>query len=206
MKTLIIDNKDSFTFNIFQMISSISKCEPIVLDNAVPWREIKKIKLDNIVVSPGPGNPAIALDVGSSIDAIRYAACPVLGVCLGHQCMAAVYGGDVGKSPEAFHGRISTVRHAQDPLFENIPNSFEATRYHSLITLSPLPECLEEIAWTEGDLIMAIRHKSKPQWGVQFHPESICSQYGKEIFQNFLRFSYVSNTYPVYEERHFQVN
>jgi anthranilate synthase component 2 len=183
---IIVDNLDSFTFNIAQMVAKANGVEPIVLSNRVPWREIKKIPHDRLIISPGPGSPTNALDVGASMDVIRHAACPVLGVCLGHQCMVTLYGGTVDRAPEPFHGRISRIRHDNQVLFTGIPNEFDVTRYHSLIAYEPLPPCLEVIATSRDGLVMAVHHRTRPQWGVQFHPESICSDYGLKLFSNFL--------------------
>jgi para-aminobenzoate synthetase len=183
--TLIIDNKDSFTFNIFQMVAEVNGVEPIVITNEVPWRELAKINADNIIISPGPGHPANAKDFGACRDAILFSQKPLLGVCLGHQGLAIAYGGTVAKAPTPMHGRISAIEQSGDRIFAGIPSKFNVVRYHSLLALKPLPDCLQEIARTDDGLTMAIRHKHKPQWGVQFHPESICSEYGLKIFQNF---------------------
>ncbi len=183
---LLIDNFDSFTFNIAQMVAEVNGREPVVLDNTVPWREMRKIPHDRIILSPGPGNPQTALDVGSSMDAIAQSEVPVLGVCLGHQCLTVHHGGKVIRAPEPMHGRVRRLRHFGDPLFRDLPECFEVTRYHSLMSQKPLPEALEVLAETDDGIVMALRHRHLPHWGVQFHPESICSQYGREIFANFL--------------------
>lgn len=183
---LLIDNFDSFTFNIAQMVTEVNGREPLVLDNTVPWREIRKIPHDRIILSPGPGNPQTARDVGSTMDAIAHATVPILGVCLGHQCLTVQHGGKVVRAPEPMHGRIRRIRQFGDPLFRDLPATFEVTRYHSLISQKPLPEDLKILAETEDGIVMSLRHRIKPHWGVQFHPESICSQFGREIFANFL--------------------
>lgn len=183
---ILIDNFDSFTFNIAQMVAEVNGRDPLVLENTVPWREIRKIPHDRIILSPGPGNPQTARDVGSTMDAIAGANVPVLGVCLGHQCLTLHHGGEVVRAPEPMHGRIRSIQHYDDPLFQGLPQKFNVTRYHSLISQEPLPECLKVLAQTEDGLIMALRHRIKPHWGVQFHPESICSEFGAEIFANFI--------------------
>lgn len=183
---VLIDNFDSFTFNIAQMVAEVNGREPIVLDNTIPWREIRKIPHERIILSPGPGNPQTARDVGSTMDALEGATVPVLGVCLGHQCITLHHGGEVITAPEPLHGRIRRIRQFGDPLFRDLPECFDVTRYHSLISREPLPDCLKVLAETKDGLIMALRHRTKPHWGVQFHPESICSQFGREIFANFL--------------------
>ena len=183
---LIIDNFDSFTFNIAQMIGEVNGQEAIVLPNTVSWREIHKIPHDRIILSPGPGTPYQRRDVGSSMDILSYAEVPVLGVCLGHQCLTLHHGGRVIAAPEPMHGRIRRVHHYGTPLFRGIPETFDVTRYHSLVADSALPNELELIAETEDGIVMALRHRTLPHWGVQFHPESICSEYGREIFSNFL--------------------
>ncbi len=185
-KIILIDNFDSFTFNIAQMVGEVNGRDPLVLDNTVPWREIRKIPHDRIILSPGPGHPAIARDVGSTMEAIAGATVPVLGVCLGHQCLSLHWGGQVVRAPEPMHGRTRRIRHFGDPLFRGLPETFEVTRYHSLISQTPLPQDLQILAETEDGLVMALRHRTRPHWGVQFHPESICSQFGRELFANFL--------------------
>jgi anthranilate synthase/aminodeoxychorismate synthase-like glutamine amidotransferase len=185
-RTIIVDNYDSFTFNVAQMVAEAAGEEPVVLPNSVPWREIRKIPHRRIIISPGPGAPQRAADVGCSMDVLRHADCPVLGICLGHQCLVAHFGGDVGRAPEPFHGRISRIHCRPDPLFAGLPVAFEVTRYHSLIARPPLPECLESIAETRDGLIMAVRHRERPLWGVQFHPESICSEHGAALLANFV--------------------
>jgi len=186
-KTIIlIDNFDSFTFNIAQMIGAINKQFPIVIPNSVHWRELCKIPHDRIIISPGPGTPHIAADVGCSMDAITHAKVPILGVCLGHQCIALHNGAQVNRGQTPLHGRIRETVHDGDPLFQGIPTRFDVVRYHSLIVAPDLPQSLKAIAWDKDKNVMALRHKTRPHWGVQFHPESICSEYGEEIFANFL--------------------
>ncbi|MBH5399017.1 aminodeoxychorismate/anthranilate synthase component II [Bradyrhizobium sp. CNPSo 4010] len=183
---ILIDNFDSFTFNIAQMVGEVNGREVIVLDNTVPWSEIRKIPHDRIILSPGPGSPQNSEDVGSTMDVLAGSAVPVLGVCLGHQCIAYFHGASVARAPEPLHGRIRSITTSGTGLFEGLPRSFNVTRYHSLAVTSDLPECLECTAMCEDGVIMGLRHRQAPHYGVQFHPESICSQYGRELFANFL--------------------
>ena len=186
MKTLLIDNYDSFTYNLFQLLAEANGDEPIVVRNdEAEWSELERLEFDNIVVSPGPGSPDHEGDFGVCAEAIRDARVPVLGVCLGHQGMTWVHGGKVLPAPEVMHGRISAVLHDGSPLFAGIPREFQAVRYHSLCVEQPLPDELEAIARTSDGVVMAIAHRSRPQWGVQFHPESICTEYGRRLLANF---------------------
>lgn len=168
------------------MVAEVNGLEPLVLQNTVPWSEIRKIPHDRIILSPGPGKPQTARDIGSTMDAIAGAAVPVLGVCLGHQCLTLHHGGDVIRANEPMHGRIRRIHQYGDPLFRGLPEKFNVTRYHSLVSQAPLPDDLKMLAQTEDGLIMALRHCTKPHWGVQFHPESVCSEFGHEIFSNFI--------------------
>lgn len=183
---ILIDNFDSFTFNIAQMIGEVNGRDPIVLDNTVPWREIRKIPHDRIILSPGPRNPHTPKDVGATMDVLAGSAVPVLGVCLGHQSIAHFHGASVSRAPEPLHGRIRTITTSGTDLFLGLPRSFDVTRYHSLAVTGELPECLKCTAMSEDGVIMGLRHRHLPHYGIQFHPESICSQYGREMFANFL--------------------
>jgi para-aminobenzoate synthetase len=186
LKTLLIDNYDSFTYNLFQLLAEANGDEPIVVHNdAASWAELEKLEFDNIVVSPGPGSPDHEGDFGVCAEAIRQAKVPLLGVCLGHQGLTWVHGGKVRPAPEVMHGRISAVLHDDSPLFAGIPREFQAVRYHSLCVEQPLPEELESIARTSDGVVMAVAHRTRPQWGVQFHPESICTDYGRQLLANF---------------------
>lgn len=186
MNTIIVDNYDSFTFNLFQLIAEVNGREPIVVRNdQVTWSEIQAIGADNIVLSPGPGRPDLAADFGVCRDVLTMADVPVLGVCLGHQGLGHAFGGAIVHAPEVMHGRLSTVLHDGSALFTGIPQGLSVVRYHSLIVAEPLPACLERIAWTPDGLVMAMRHRDRPLWGVQFHPESICSEYGRRLIENF---------------------
>jgi para-aminobenzoate synthetase len=186
MKTLIIDNYDSFTYNLADLIADINQSAPrVVMNDAATWDEIAKEPFDNIVISPGPGRPDRASDFGLSRDALLKANVPVLGVCLGFQGLAMASGGRLAYAPSLVHGEASMVRHNDNPLFAGVPSPFAAGRYHSFMIERPLPPHLEEIAWTEDGLLMAIARRDKPQWGVQFHPESILTEHGRRLLENF---------------------
>ena len=186
MKTLLIDNYDSFTYNLFQLLAEANGDEPIVVRNDEgDWSQLAQLEFDNIVVSPGPGSPDHEGDFGVCAEAIRQARVPLLGVCLGHQGLTWVHGGKVLPAPEVMHGRISAVLHEDSPLFAGIPREFQAVRYHSLCVEQPLPAELEPIARTSDGVVMAVAHRTRPQWGVQFHPESICTEYGRQLLANF---------------------
>jgi para-aminobenzoate synthetase len=186
VRTLIIDNYDSYTFNLYQMIAQVNGELPLVIrNNQLHREEINQLKFDNIVISPGPGRPEKPQDFGICREVIENAAVPLLGVCLGHQGLAHVYGGQVIHAPEVRHGRLSKIYHNNCELFQGIPQGFAVVRYHSLIVAQDLPNCLETVAWTDEGLIMALRHRDLPLWGVQFHPESICTEYGNKLLENF---------------------
>ena len=185
MKTLLIDNYDSFTFNLFQLIAEVNCVPPIVVRNdAASWSEIKQLDFDNIVISPGPGRPENDADFGICKQAILEAEVPVMGVCLGHQGICNLFGGEVDYANQVMHGRPSEIYHTGEDIFHDIPIPFSAIRYHSLY-VKTLSDEMEKMAWTEDGRIMAARHKIKPIWSVQFHPESIKSEYGHQIFENF---------------------
>jgi para-aminobenzoate synthetase len=184
MRTLLIDNYDSFTYNLYQSLAEVSGQPPVVLHNDSDWAQVRLQDFDAIVISPGPGRPSRPKDFGISADAIRQSRLPVLGVCLGHQGIAQLLGGEIGYAPEPMHGRVSLVHHTGMDVFAGLPSPFSAVRYHSLAVLS-LPAELEEIAWTEDGVVMGLRHRRRPLWGVQFHPESIKTSYGRELLANF---------------------
>ena len=193
MRILIIDNFDSFTWNLVSYARDVSGTTPTVIRNNEPgWDTRRVAAFDAVIISPGPGHPADPRDTGICLDVIRDADVPVLGVCLGHQAIAHVHGGAVHPSPEPVHGRTSAIRHDGDALFHGLPERFDVVRYHSLI-VDELPGTIEATAWTDDGLIMALRHRDRPQWGVQFHPESIGGRYGREIIANFLRLARAHN-------------
>lgn len=186
MRTLIIDNYDSFTFNLYQFIAEVTDELPIVVRNdSITWSEISQLDFDNIVISPGPGRVEVPRDFGVCATAILESTVPVLGVCLGHQGISHFFGGTVDYAAEVMHGRLSDVNHTGQDIFRDIPSPFSVVRYHSL-TVAELPEELEGIAWTADGILMGVRHRRKPIWGVQFHPESILTEHGLQLIRNFM--------------------
>jgi len=183
---LVIDNYDSFTYNLVQLLGELGE-ELIVLRNdEITLTEVEKLSPAHIVISPGPGDPSRA---GMSNELIRHfcSRIPILGVCLGHQCLAYSFGGRVTRARRLMHGKTSLIYHDGRTIFVGFPNPFEATRYHSLIVEEPLPAELEVSAWTDEGEIMAIRHREYPLEGVQFHPESILTSEGRRLLENFVR-------------------
>ncbi|MBW5486984.1 anthranilate synthase component II, partial [Streptomyces bambusae] len=186
MRTLLIDNYDSYTYNLFQLLAEVNGEEPVVVANdAVRISDLDLDDYDNIVISPGPGHPARERDFGVCRDVLTKAGVPVLGVCLGHQGLAVWAGGEVVPAPVPVHGEVARVRHDGDDLFAGIPERFGAVRYHSLCVAEPLPPELQATAWSEDGVVMALRHRLLPRWGVQFHPESIETEYGLRMLANF---------------------
>jgi para-aminobenzoate synthetase len=184
MRTLLIDNYDSFTYNLYQLLGEVNGRAPVVVRNDADWSAIDLDRFDGVVVSPGPGRPDRPVDFGISSCAIRETALPVLGVCLGHQGICHALGGTVGHAPQPMHGRVSPVHHTGADVFAGLPSPFMAVRYHSLAA-TDVPAELEIVAWTDDGVVMGVRHPDRPLWGVQFHPESICTEYGREILANF---------------------
>lgn len=183
---LLIDNYDSFTYNLYQYLCELGADVRVVRNDQVTLEDIEDMAPDKIVISPGPCTPQKA---GISNDVIRHfgSRTPLLGVCLGHQCIGYAYGGTVGGAGEIMHGKMSLIHHDGKGLFRGLPNPFEAIRYHSLaIYRQDLPEELEVTAWTDKGIIMGVRHKRHPVEGIQFHPESIMTKVGKDLLQNFL--------------------
>src|SRR3954452_4744100 len=186
LKTLLIDNYDSFTYNLFQLLAEANGEEPTVVRNdGASWSQLAGGDFDNVVISPGPGTPSHSKDFGICGDAIRESDVPLLGVCLGHQGIGHFTGGQVVHAPEVMHGRLSAVYHDDSPLFADIPQGFQVVRYHSLCVPEPLPEELEGTAWTSDGVLMGLAHRSRPVWGVQFHPESIETEWGRQLPANF---------------------
>lgn len=185
MRTLLVDNYDSFTYNLFHYVAEVNGVEPVVVRNDDPdWHTDLLAEFDNVIISPGPGTPVRGSDFGICRDIIEHSELPLLGVCLGHQGIAHVYGGQVRPAPEVRHGRLSPVVHRQLDIFAGLPSPFEAVRYHSLVA-TDLPAQLEAIAWTPDGVLMGLRHRELPRWGVQFHPESIGTAYGHRLLRNF---------------------
>ncbi|GGX60408.1 aminodeoxychorismate synthase component I [Streptomyces hiroshimensis] len=189
MRTLLVDNYDSFTYNLFHYLAEVNGREPEVVTNDDPfWKTGRLAEFGNVVLSPGPGTPEREADFGICADILRHGTLPTLGVCLGHQGIAVVYGGEVCRAPEPRHGRVSPVLHGGTGLFEGLPSPLTAVRYHSLAVGRP-PASLEVTARTADGTIMGLRHRELPLWGVQFHPESVGSAYGHRILDNFRRMS-----------------
>ncbi len=183
---LILDNYDSFTYNLVQYFGELGVEMKIFRNDALSVDEVKALSPEKICISPGPCTPN---EAGICLDLIRElgATVPILGVCLGHQSIGQVYGGEVVRADRLMHGKTSPIRHNGTSVFKGLPDPFEATRYHSLIVKrETLPECLEITAWTEEREIMGLKHKEHPVHGVQFHPESILTEHGKQILENFL--------------------
>lgn len=184
---LMIDNYDSFTYNLVQYFGELGAELAVHRNDKITLEAIERFSPDKIVISPGPCTPR---EAGISCDVIRYFAgkLPILGVCLGHQCIGDVFGGDVVRADRLMHGKTSMIEHGGREIFAGVQNPFEATRYHSLIVArNSMPDCLQITAWTDEDEIMGLRHKDYPIWGVQFHPESILTLEGKNMLENFLK-------------------
>ncbi len=184
---VLIDNYDSFTYNLYQYLCELGEEVSVVRNNKATLDDIERLKPDRIIVSPGPSTPEQA---GISNDVIRHFGSrkPLLGVCLGHQCIGYTYGATVASAQKIMHGKSSQIHHSGSGVFASMPNPFSAIRYHSLaIKRETLPECLEITAWTDDGEIMGVRHKTNPVEGVQFHPESFMTENGKTILANFLK-------------------
>lgn len=182
---VMIDNYDSFTYNLVQYLGELGAEITVFRNDEVSVDEVIALKPDHIVISPGPGDPD---DGGVSNDVIREIGptTPLLGVCLGHQCIGYAFGGQVTRAPRLMHGKVSSVYHNGRGIFNGVPSPFQATRYHSLIVEEPVPDSLEVTAFTRDGEIMGMRHLEYPIVGVQFHPESILTEHGKRILRNFL--------------------
>ena len=183
---LLIDNYDSFTYNLYQYLSELGEDVMVARNDKIALEEIEKLAPERIVISPGPGAPQNA---GISNEVIlRFGArIPLLGVCLGHQCIGYTYGGTVGRAKEIMHGKASMIYHENTGVFSGLSIPFSAVRYHSLaVSRDGLPDCLEITAWTDDGTIMGLRHRKHPVEGVQFHPESFMTECGKDILRNFL--------------------
>jgi para-aminobenzoate synthetase component 2 len=184
---LMIDNYDSFTYNLVQYFGEIGEDIKVFRNDKITIKEIERLNPERIVISPGPCTPK---EAGISVELIRYftGKVPILGVCLGHQSIGAAFGGEIIRAPRLMHGKTSMIVHDGRTIFEGLPNPFEATRYHSLvIRKETFPDCLEITAWTDKGEIMGVRHKDAIIEGVQFHPESILTKVGKDLLRNFLK-------------------
>lgn len=189
---LMIDNYDSFTYNVVQYLAELGADVQVYRNDEITIEQIEELNPERLVISPGPCTPN---EAGISMEAIRHFAgkLPILGICLGHQAIGQVYGGDIIRAGRVMHGKVSPVFHEDSGVFRGLSNPLQATRYHSLvIDKTTLPECLEVTAWTRNDdgsieEIMGVRHKTLPIEGVQFHPESIMTEQGHELLRNFLR-------------------
>jgi anthranilate synthase/aminodeoxychorismate synthase-like glutamine amidotransferase len=191
---LLIDNYDSFTYNLYQYLCELGADVEVRRNDALTVDEVERMAPEAIVISPGPGRPE---DGGISIATIQRLGerTPLLGVCLGHQCIAAAFGGDVVRAPELRHGKTSMIRHDGSGIFEGLENPFEAVRYHSLIADTvTLPSALEVTARTDDGLIMGVKHTAFPIYGVQFHPESVLTHAGKQLLENFLNIAAVKRS------------
>jgi anthranilate synthase/aminodeoxychorismate synthase-like glutamine amidotransferase len=183
----VIDNYDSFTYNLVQYLGELGVEVCVFRNDEVSVEELQRLNPSHIVISPGPGTPQ---DGGVSNDVIRrfYRQTPILGVCLGHQCIAHVFGGKVGRAPRLMHGKTSAIYHTGQGIFEHLSRAFTATRYHSLIVQEPLPPELKLAAFTVEGEVMGLCHRHYPTFGVQFHPESILTSEGKRLLENFLAY------------------
>jgi para-aminobenzoate synthetase component II len=184
---LLIDNYDSFTYNLYQYLCELGVEVKVARNDKITLDEIEKMKPERIVISPGPGRPEYAGICNEVI--LKFGErTPILGVCLGHQCIGQAYGGKVGHAGEIKHGKTSMIQHDEKGVFQGVKNPFAAVRYHSLaVQREKLPDCLDISAVTENKIIMGLRHRQFPVEGVQFHPESIMTGEGKKILENFLR-------------------
>ncbi len=190
---LVIDNYDSFTYNLVQFFGELGAEMEVRRNDEVTVEEIKDLKPERICISPGPCSPN---EAGVSCEVISQfgSELPILGVCLGHQSIGQVYGGEIVRAEQLMHGKTSMIEHNGEGLFKGLGNPLEATRYHSLIIRKDsLPDCLEKTAWC-GDLIMGVRHREFPVHGVQFHPESILTEGGKQLLANFLEMDHQSRS------------
>jgi len=182
---LVIDNYDSFTFNLVQYLGELGEAPAVHRNDKITLDEVAAMQPDHILISPGPRTP---YEAGISMALIRRFSgeIPILGVCLGHQSISAVFGGQVIRAPRLMHGKTSPIEHDGAGIFAGLPSPFTATRYHSLIVPEPLPDCLLKTAWTAEGELMGLRHREHPTFGLQFHPESILTEHGHAMLKNFL--------------------
>lgn len=187
MNVLLLDNYDSFTYNLYQYLSELGAHVIVKRNDEIEVDDVRDLEIERIVISPGPCTP---VEAGISVPIIRELCVeyPILGVCLGHQSIGAAFGGRVIRAPQLRHGKTSPITHHGEGIFAGLPSPFTATRYHSLIVeAESLPSVLEATAWSDDGLIMGLRHRTLPVEGVQFHPESIMTEHGKALLSNFLR-------------------
>jgi len=188
MNILLVDNYDSFTYNLYDLVYRVSGTTALVVKNdELSFEEITALPVDCVILSPGPGHPGRREDFGVSSDILARLDKPILGICLGHQGIANVFGGNVVRAEIPTHGLTESIYHHGTALFEGIPQGIKMVRYHSLIVTDNLPQSLKVTAWTEDGLVMGIQHKFRMMFGVQFHPESICSEFGDTLMNNFVR-------------------
>ena len=182
---LVIDNYDSFTYNLVQYLGELGQTPQVHRNDQISLDEIEAMSPSRILISPGPCTPN---EAGISVDAVKRFSghVPILGVCLGHQSIAAAFGGNVIRAPRLMHGKVSEIQHKAEGMLAGIPSPFTATRYHSLIVEEPLPACLKRTAWTAEGELMGLAHESHPTFGLQFHPESILTEHGHRLLENFL--------------------
>ncbi len=187
MNVLLLDNYDSFTYNLYQYLAELGAHVIVKRNDEIEVDDVRDLEIERIVISPGPCTP---VEAGISVPIIRELCVeyPILGVCLGHQSIGAAFGGRVIRAPQLRHGKTSPITHHGEGIFAGLPSPFTATRYHSLIVeAESLPSVLEATAWSDDGLIMGLRHRTLPVEGVQFHPESIMTEHGKALLSNFLR-------------------
>jgi anthranilate synthase component 2 len=186
MKVLFVNNKDSFVWNLVDYVS-IFEPDTTVVPNTISLKEVEELNPDAIVISPGPGHPANPKDIGTCLDIIRESGVPLLGVCLGHQAIGVAFGGEVSHSPTGpVHGKTALITHNGNSIYQGLPNPLVGGRYHSL-AITKLPRELEVTARTADGIIMGVKHKERPIFGLQFHPESVLTPQGLKIIENFLR-------------------
>ena len=191
----VMDNYDSFTYNLVQYLGELGAEVRVFRNDAITATELEALDPSHVVISPGPGRPA---DAGISNDVIRLLGPhrPILGVCLGHQCIGEVFGGEVVRASRLMHGKTSRIYHDRQGIFAGLPSPFEATRYHSLIVADPLPQALALTAYTRRGEVMGLRHRTQPVFGLQFHPESFLTIQGKQLIKNFLEEGQVGSSVP----------
>jgi len=183
--TLVIDNYDSFTFNLVQYLGELGDMPQVYRNDKISMQDIEDLNPARILVSPGPCTPREA-GISKAVIADFSGKLPILGVCLGHQAIAEVFGGKVMRAPRLMHGKVSPIHHDEAGIFKGLPTPFTATRYHSLIVEEPLPACLQRTAWTAEGELMGLKHQDHPTFGLQFHPESILTEHGHTMLKNFL--------------------